>query len=568
MIKIEPPPPEKKITFIHLSDLHMSSNNKFDRGVVIDALWRDIKKYRDGGLSPDFIAFSGDIANAGLTEEYDLAAAEFFDPLLDLTEVSKDRLFIVPGNHDCNWSVTNRLKNPLPSITSENDITQLIEKADARSTYLLPLANYTTWKELYLSSFESSSTSSSSTAYLSESYTLKKDDQVIRIVGLNSVWLSGFNKTSDAVVDDFGRLAIGEVQVESALKNSGVEEIKIAIVHHPFEWLLEPDRSSVQRSIYASFDLVLRGHMHVPNVIQEISLEGELVILPAGSVFSKREWPNSYNIVELDLNTGIGRAFLRKYSDTRREWVKNIDSTGEERDGTVTFSLSRFREPASEKSYRHLIGAYSDDLFAFEREYRHVFTEECVANMAHLGLSEESLLKLVYDEFRGHINYFRFDLEDYPLPLKRNYIAYINKVAHTIQFMGVANCTSDEAQLSAWNDILALYRKATRLVYRTEPDKLFITRGLLGRTEGLHNEIGQRLAKYSADFGSLKDSFRFHLNESARNLKEVTETVNELELGDVSEKTATQTIVMNLEASLQHIHKIIIENPPLGGPGV
>jgi len=172
---------DKKLSFIHLSDLHISTKDKFDRATVIDALWKDIKKYRDAGINPDFIAFSGDITHGGLTEEYDLASTEFFDPLLEVTALTKDRLFIVPGNHDCNWSITTKLKDPLPNISTEKDIQELLEDVDARATYLLPLANYNHWKESYLGSFQSITPS-----HFSESYTVKNGNLVVRVIGLNS----------------------------------------------------------------------------------------------------------------------------------------------------------------------------------------------------------------------------------------------------------------------------------------------------------------------------------------------------------------------------------------------
>jgi len=91
------------ITWLHLSDLHFKSGKEaeqFNRKIVLDSLWIDIRKQIQKGLKPDFIFFTGDVAFHGKKDEYDLAIEQFFEPLLKHTGLSKDRLFIVPGNHD------------------------------------------------------------------------------------------------------------------------------------------------------------------------------------------------------------------------------------------------------------------------------------------------------------------------------------------------------------------------------------------------------------------------------------------------------------------------------------
>nr|MBC8234528.1 calcineurin-like phosphoesterase [bacterium] len=65
------------ITWLHLSDLHFQKNDEYNRGVVLDALWKDISERVNcinsdlGKL--DFICVTGDIAYHGKTEEYELA---------------------------------------------------------------------------------------------------------------------------------------------------------------------------------------------------------------------------------------------------------------------------------------------------------------------------------------------------------------------------------------------------------------------------------------------------------------------------------------------------------------
>src|SRR5690242_4649235 len=51
-----------RVTWIHLSDLHMETEDRFYRNVVHACLWKDIAQLRAQGVKPDFIAFTGDVA--------------------------------------------------------------------------------------------------------------------------------------------------------------------------------------------------------------------------------------------------------------------------------------------------------------------------------------------------------------------------------------------------------------------------------------------------------------------------------------------------------------------------
>ncbi|HEU5047546.1 MAG TPA: metallophosphoesterase [Rickettsiales bacterium] len=87
-----------KATWLHISDFHFNTNN-YDQDVVLNALIKSIKSSLNNHTKIDLIFATGDIAFSGKTQEYD-AATRFFDDLLDVTGLNKERLIIVPGNHD------------------------------------------------------------------------------------------------------------------------------------------------------------------------------------------------------------------------------------------------------------------------------------------------------------------------------------------------------------------------------------------------------------------------------------------------------------------------------------
>ena len=90
------------VTWLHISDLHWRESEAYDANVVAQTLLRDLANRSE--IAPclehiDFAFVTGDIAFAGKVGEYALAQ-RFLNDLRLTTRIRKDRLFVVPGNHD------------------------------------------------------------------------------------------------------------------------------------------------------------------------------------------------------------------------------------------------------------------------------------------------------------------------------------------------------------------------------------------------------------------------------------------------------------------------------------
>lgn len=326
------------LTWLHLSDLHMRRDTLDDLRVVLDALWRDLYAQIQAGLQPDFIAFTGDIAYSGKEEESELAEEHFFRPLLEVIGLSPRELFVVPGNHDVDWDGIKYL-NPeiLASLTDRAKVNKLL-KADAmRRLLLAPMAGYTQFIQRYFGPFPDHQILRDPPYYYVQ--TITSGNQSVALIGLNSTWLSGFNRDAEGNVDDQGNLLIGDKQISDAIREAEDATVRIVLVHHPFDWLKEFEKHDVQARLSHGCNLVLRGHLHEPILVKEKALSGEIITIPAGTVYESREWLNGYNLVQLNFDTGRGKIILRRYSEARREWVKDVQSTGDELDGLIQFDL-------------------------------------------------------------------------------------------------------------------------------------------------------------------------------------------------------------------------------------
>jgi 3',5'-cyclic AMP phosphodiesterase CpdA len=93
---------EHRVRILHLSDLHERGPREGEtwrrRRVLGEAWERNLDVLAEDG-AVDLVCFTGDAADWGLAEQYE-AATEFFDAALERLGLGRERLFVVPGNHD------------------------------------------------------------------------------------------------------------------------------------------------------------------------------------------------------------------------------------------------------------------------------------------------------------------------------------------------------------------------------------------------------------------------------------------------------------------------------------
>ncbi len=126
----------KKITIVHISDLHRSSDNPISNTALLNSLLHDMDVYTTQGIDkPDLLIVSGDIIQGDsdiglLKRQYD-EALNFLNNLADnLFDGNKSRIILAPGNHDISWTESiNSME-----IIQEKEITDA--NGDIRSSIL------------------------------------------------------------------------------------------------------------------------------------------------------------------------------------------------------------------------------------------------------------------------------------------------------------------------------------------------------------------------------------------------------------------------------------------------
>jgi tetratricopeptide (TPR) repeat protein/predicted phosphodiesterase len=330
------------LTWLHLSDWHQGGK-EFDRQVVLKALLKDIRERVN--INPDlekidFVIFSGDVAHSGKAEEYRTAKEQFFQPILESCKLNPSQLFIVPGNHDLDRDKFKLLPRDLiKPLTSEADVQYWLTDKSRRSRLLEPFQAFSNFVRRY---------TGQELPNFADIRRMQIGDKEIALIGLNSAWMCGRNKDK---IGDKGFVIVGEPQIHNNIEEISDADFRIAVLHHPFDWLTEFDCDRIETPLKQGCDFVLRGHQHKPKVEITGGTSGDCIIIPAGASYDRRmaenpRYANSYNFVHLDFDTGKGTVFLRRWSDPRNKWLEDIDSCD---GGKCEFSLIKSASDGSSK---------------------------------------------------------------------------------------------------------------------------------------------------------------------------------------------------------------------------
>ena len=334
------------ITWLHLSDWHQHGNS-FDRDVVRDAVVRDIQgraKIHPSLANLDFIFFTGDLANYGIKTEYEAAGREFLEPVRQAASAEKDRLFLIPGNHDIDRSSFEFLPTGLQTPFADDATAQKwLTVGKTRDRLLDPFEAYDKFVAQYgVPGFGA----------FARSCVIPVKGVKIGLFGCNSALMCARNKGSDGQVNDLSFLTVGEMQIRKPLDEIAEADLRIGLIHHPFEWLREFDRRQVEPLLKGKCHFILRGHEHVSQVEIVNGTNGKCIQVPAGASYDRRKtadpiYVNAYNFVTFDTETQRGTVYLRCLNRRGDEWIADTETSS---GGQFPISLPKPRTPRGSKA--------------------------------------------------------------------------------------------------------------------------------------------------------------------------------------------------------------------------
>lgn len=323
-----------ELTFLNLSDLHIQQGNLSDVKIVLNALFNDISNQN---AQFDFILFNGDLINNASKGEFEfkIAKEEFIEPLLKVTGLTINEFLIVPGNHDINRSkISEFLDADLTSKFSDREkLNKFIDNIDQPENKLL-LKRLDDYNNFVESIYSGKNAHCIHSTPLFSTFIFSKGKYKIGIACLNSAWGAVGGSS------DLGKLLIGERQIDAAYQDLKDCDLRIAMFHHPLEWLKEFDREAIQDILYVKFNMVFNGHLHVQNQNLIVHEQYNTLLYRCGSLYDNRIY-NGYAVSKVNMITKDAEMFLRQYFDRRRVFDKAINVVEE---GYVRYNLDFKKE--------------------------------------------------------------------------------------------------------------------------------------------------------------------------------------------------------------------------------
>jgi predicted MPP superfamily phosphohydrolase len=309
---------------LHISDLHIRGRRLSDVAIVLEAFLSRVQIINDQ-RPIDVICFTGDLAYSGSVEEYDLAESRLVRPLLSTLGLPRDRFLLVPGNHDVSrGSIDPDLEAGYrANLCGREQLNDFLDDSGRSSAAMSRLAHY---EDYWSGRFASPELKQHPGRAWSTRITGASGD--IGFVGLNSAWRC----TGDS---DRGRLLVGERQAEASLRAVADSPLRIVLVHHPFHWLTEFDQADLGRLVMRDADMVLSGHLHMPDPLLCTAPSGTCLFAASGALFEGRRL-NGFSVVDLDTSNRSGVVSLWRYYDDRRRFDIDIHSAN---DGEFSFQL-------------------------------------------------------------------------------------------------------------------------------------------------------------------------------------------------------------------------------------
>lgn len=281
----------RSVRILHLSDIHFRAETAWNARPVLSALTDFIGNEVAEGRKPDLVAITGDIAWSGKQTEYKLAR-DWLDTLWPrLGGLNKDRLLLVPGNHDVDRAKTTGLvssgQTAIITNGNQNTIAMLFQSKGERDLFLARHHQYAKFARQWFGKAQTP---------LGWHRSIEVNGARVHVAGLNSAWMSSKEREQ-------GELLLGEWQVNETVLAPGARDAdwRIALMHHPWTYFAEFDGGPARDRVHMQCDLVLRGHLHQARIERIVPPDPErgCLELAAGCIYESSTYPNAFQWIEL-----------------------------------------------------------------------------------------------------------------------------------------------------------------------------------------------------------------------------------------------------------------------------
>ena len=312
---------------IHIADFHLNSEDlEVSHKRILDALIIDFQKQEVN--TDSILIFSGDFLNLGgsnfnaTSNAFKIFENIVLNKIYDVFPFLRSRTFFVPGNHDLD---RRKIK-----LTDKAIKKQIIENHDERDAFydeikdnVVGLIDYNKFKNDFYTdiNFENKELTN-----FENNFVLTVESEKVGITALNTATFC-YEK------DDFGNLVIFEKQLHNSLKFIADCPTKIAIMHHPLNFLHKSEIDNVKDFLEKEYDLVFFGHTHKQESAFNQTLNGNCYFSVGKSLNGDTDlntvYTNGYSVIDYEPNKTL-KISLRKFNNIKDCFISNSDYGNEQ----------------------------------------------------------------------------------------------------------------------------------------------------------------------------------------------------------------------------------------------
>lgn len=317
---------------LHISDIHFKSPDCLDPWMDPDApirtrMMRDLADQVQKLGEVGAILIGGDVAFKASPDEYE-TARNWIQQLAQISCCPKERIFVVPGNHDVDRAMIKAgvpIQNVQHAIAStklqdgEWKLRQQLRDKDSGQNLFKPHSAYNDFAAPFGCQIWPAK------PFWHQDVPLEAGVN-LRLYGLTSTLLSGRDGKDDLPRDLF----LSPLQtVLDPVPNT----VNLVLVHHPLDWL--DDGETVDDALMSRAGLHLFGHKHKQRAV----MEANWVRIGAGAVNpsrSEKPYDPGYNLMRLTVEgAGADRCVRvelhqRRLQDTPEQFVAIRNNQGGE----------------------------------------------------------------------------------------------------------------------------------------------------------------------------------------------------------------------------------------------
>ncbi len=333
--------------------------NDYDTTVMRDNL---IEYLRTNKNEIDFLFITGDIAHQG--SKYGPEVVSFLDSVISAVEISKEELFIVPGNHDIKRNpMADRLTSQiLSSANAKNEINGL--DTDTYNTLISiqePFFNF--YKE-----------------YIGEEYPKDALHFVKRGPGFNVVHINTCLIAGTKGVE--GRILVGLNKLYEALRHLPKDDsLNIAIGHHTINCIHEDEKESLlNRFSDSQIDLYMNGHVHRAAYHNESDNYNNTYMFTSGSVMVDSYSDPLFITGVIDTEQARGEVKYHRWNKRGEYWHQDNTVGRQVVEGSYKFELKRLKKNTEVVELDTPLAIDEDEFKRFLIEFHTIVNKEANLN--------------------------------------------------------------------------------------------------------------------------------------------------------------------------------------------